>query len=161
MIKRKLLRNIDEPTIQELKVKYNSLHRKYDFSLYLLYFGNCNMLSFLSGTIANIPVSILVGLATFTVKRTSLGIAFVAIMFSLLVITFLLAILAIKLTLSVIEIRDKSNNIVYKEGRNNKKLEMCFDKLNDTYRCTMIFSILAFVSVVGFVSMFIFANMSS
>jgi len=157
-MKRRLLKNIEEPTTEELKLKYNNLSRKYDFSLYLLYFGDNNMLSFLSGIIANIPISLLIGLINFTVTQTQIGIILVVIMFSLLIVTSFLTIFAIKLTLFVIEIRDKCNNIEYKEERSNKKLLMCFERLSITHRIIMKFFILSIISIIGFISIFILTN---
>jgi len=156
-MKRKLLENIDEPTTEELKLKYNNLNRKYDFCLYFMYLGD-NMLSFLSGTIANIPISLLMGLITFTVTQTQIGIILVVIMISLLLITSFLTMFAIKLTLFVIEIRDKSNCVEYKEERSNKKLVMCFEKISVTYRIITKFFVLSFIAVVGFISIFILTN---
>ena len=165
MKERNLYKKIDVPTTNELKEIYYDIQRKYDFSLYLLYFGNSNMMSFLSGIIATIPISLLIGLVTVKITTTTTGTMFAIIMFVQLIITSFLTSLSLSLTLSIIEIGEKCNNfndkdIQWKESRINKKFELCYEKLKITYHRTIWVFILAFVSIIGFFSMFVLINIS-
>ena len=155
---RKLLSKIAVPTTEILKDEFGKLPKKYDLPLYLLFFGDSNMMSFMSGVIANIPVNILIGLLTFTVDRTPVGISVVILMLFLLVMASGVTAQAIALTLTVIEIKDKSSYGEYKESRNNKKMELCFEKISKTYRRLVLLIVLSCISIFGFIAMFVLSN---
>lgn len=153
----KFKNKLDFPTKKELVDQFNNCSRFECLIIYLVTKLNENMFSFISGLIANIPVSILLSLTTIKIETSCYGISFAISLVMSFIFAIILLIASFKFTLKHIEINKAADREQNKEIYNNKLYELCFETLN--YLKTqlvicLIFTILLLCSLISTITFF-------
>lgn len=155
----KLKNKLDGPTREDLVTQFNSCSRFGYFIIYLVTRLNENTFSFISGLIANIPISILLSLTTIKFETSCYGIGFAISLVVSVIFAVILLIASFKFALKHIEINKIADREQNKEIYNNKLYELCFEKLN-YLKIQLILGIIFSVLLLGsLASMIIFFNL--
>ncbi len=126
-LKKKIINPTDPTLIQTISSNFNKLDY---LLLYCVQFINQNLFSFISGIIANIPISLLLNLLSVEISCTTYGILYLIFYIISVIVSILLCIEIFSFTLKHIDINERArsesdkiimNNLLVENYINNSK----------------------------------------
>ena len=127
---KKIKNKLNEPTKEELVIKFNNCSCFSYLIIYLIEKVNENTFSFISGIIANIPISILLSLTAIKFENSYYGIGYIISLAISIVFSIILLIASCKFAIRHIEINKIADRGLNEEIYNNLLCELCFKNLN-------------------------------
>ncbi len=156
---KKLKHKLNAPTKEDLVVKFNNCSRFGYLIIYLITKLNENTFSFISGLIANIPISILLSLTTIKIENSCYGIGFTISLIVSVVFAVILLIASCKFALRHIEINKIADREQNEEIYNNKLFELCFKNLTYLKKQIIIGIVFLILLLGSLISMITFFNL--
>lgn len=154
----KVKEKLEKPQKPELLCKFENCSSFELLIMYMITKINSNLFSFISGVIASIPASLLIGLITFKVQRSTSGkIYFLVYLLSFIFSTSLCIILFL-FAVKHIEINDKAKIETVKVIYINKTVELCLENMISLKRKIVSFIIFCFLTISSFGVLFLINN---
>lgn len=149
---------LPKPTKSELREKLDKCKPFECFVIYLIVVTNENTFSFISGLIANIPLSFLFFLISFKIKKTFWDILYLMLIFFASFISVVFTIITFQFSLKHIHIKNIALSESNREIRTNKEIEQCLHDLKYLTKRVRWFIVLGLVLCVIFVALCIIYN---
>lgn len=154
----KIKEKLEKPQKPELLCKFENCSSFELLIMYMIININSNLLSFISGVIASIPASLLIGLITFEVERSIAGEVYFLVYLLSFIFSTALCIISFLFAVKHIEISDKAKVETVKVIYINKTVELCLENMGSLKGKIISFIIFCFLTISSFVVLFLINN---
>jgi len=156
--KMKINEKLEKPQKPELLCKFENCSSFELTIMYMIAKINSNLFSFISGIIASIPASLLIGLITFKVERTASGKIYFFVYLLSFVFSVIVCIISFLFAILHIEINKKANSETEKVLYLNKVVELCLENMLSLKRKIIVFIVFCFLTISSFWLLFLINN---